>query len=101
MTLDTALAEVVGAAMAPLAEQIDRLASEVAALRAATPSQWISQARASELLGISVQTVTAMGRRGEIVTRKAGRRVLVDARSLRPATPEKVATLACEARRRP
>ena len=66
MTLDAALAEVVGAAVAPLA--------------------------------ISVQTVTAMGRRGDIITRRAGRRLLVDSASLRPATPAKIAELADKAR---
>ena len=98
MSLDTALAEVVGAAVAPLAEELRAVRTELAALRAASPSQWVSQARAAELLAVSTQTITAMARRGDLVSRRAGRRILIDAASLRPATPERIAELADKAR---
>jgi hypothetical protein len=49
-------------------------------------------------LGVDPRTCVAMSERGEIVTRRAGRRVLVDAASLRPADPSTVARLAREAR---
>jgi len=72
--------------------------AELAALRAVSPIQWISQARAAELLGCSIQTVAAMAKRKDILTRRAGRRVLVDSASLRPASAEQIAELARQAR---
>lgn len=98
MSLDEALAAAVERAVAPLVARIETLTTEVAALRAASPSQWVSQQRAAELLGVSVQTIAAMAGRGELVTRHAGRRVLVDAGSLRPRDPGEVARLARAAR---
>lgn len=98
MTVEDALAATVSQAVAPLVAAIRELRAEVAALRSVSPPQWLSQIRAAELLGCSVQTVAAMGRRGEVVTRHAGRRVLVDAASLRGQGENEIARLARQAR---
>ena len=99
MNLDDALAAVVATAVAPLAAEIRELRGEVQALRAVSPSQWVSVARAAELLGVSTQTIPVMAGRGEIVIRHAGRRVLVDVVSLRGHGRNEIARLAREARR--
>lgn len=98
MTLDAALTAVVSAAVAPLAAELRGLRAEVAALRAASPSKWLSQQRAAELLDVDVQTIRAMRDRGELVFRKAGRRIVIDSASLKPADPAEISRLAAEAR---
>jgi excisionase family DNA binding protein len=72
--------------------------AELAEVRATLPPRMLSVAEAAERMGVSTQTIAAMGRRGDIVTRRAGRRVLVDAASLRPTDPATVARAAREAR---
>ena len=84
--------------VAAILAELRAVRAELAALRAVSPIQWISQARAAEHLGVSVQTITAMARRKDIITRRAGRRVLVDSASLRPASAEQIAELARQAR---
>jgi len=85
--------------LAPLLAEQRRQAALLERIAAALPSTWISLREAAERLGCDPRTVTSMAARGEIVTRRAGRRVLVDASSLRPADPAAVAALAREARR--
>ena len=58
----------------------------------------VTPAQASERMGVDPRTCVAMSERGEIVTRRAGRRVLVDVASLRPIDRATVAALAREAR---
>ncbi len=96
--IDEALAAVMRAELAPLAAEIRELRGELEALRAVSPSQWVSVARAAELLGVSTQTIPAMAGRGEIVIRHAGRRVLVDVASLRGHSRDEIAAFARRAR---
>jgi hypothetical protein len=77
----------------------DAIEAKLDRVLAALPSQWLSLKKAAGLMGCDPRTVVAMGERGDIVTRKAGRRVLIDAASLRPTNPADVAAAAREARR--
>jgi len=95
MTVDESLRSLVAAEVAPLALRIERLAALVEKLQ---PPQFVSIDETAKRLSCSAQTVTAMCRRGELVHRRAGRRVLVDASSLRPADPSTVSRLSREAR---
>jgi hypothetical protein len=81
-----------------LVERIEHLTGIIESMASRLPSQWLSLREASERMGVDPRTCVAMSERGEIVTRRAGRRVLVDAASLRPADPSTVARLAREAR---
>lgn len=93
--LDAALAAVVSEAMAPVVTELRELRAAVDALR---PPQFISVDEAAKRLDVSTQTITAMCKRGELAHRRAGRRVLIDAASLRPTDPATVARLVREAR---
>jgi hypothetical protein len=90
----------VAVALAPVLEELRAVRAELAEVRASLPPRMISLAAAAERMGVDPRTVVAMGERGEIVTRKAGRRVLIDAASLRPVDAATVAELAREARGR-
>jgi excisionase family DNA binding protein len=95
--IDAALAAVVVEAMAPLVSELRDLRATVEALR---PPQFISVDEAAKRLACSIQTVTAMCKRGELAHRRAGRRLLIDGNSLRPVSPDDIATLARTARGR-
>jgi len=51
---------------------------------ASLPPAYVSQQQAAERMGVSVQTVRAMCDRHEVIWRRCGRRIVVDAASLRP-----------------
>lgn len=93
--LDETLRFLVAAEVGPLVQRIDRLTALVEELR---PAQWLSVDETARRLSCSAQTVTAMAKRGELVHRRAGRRLLVSAESIRPTDPATVARLAREAR---
>jgi excisionase family DNA binding protein len=95
MTIDAALAAVVVEAMAPLVSELRDLRATVEALR---PPQFISVGETARRLSCSTQTIIAMVKRGELVHRRAGRRLLVSAESIRPVDPATVARLSREAR---
>jgi excisionase family DNA binding protein len=99
MSIDAALAEVVGAAMAPLTDEIRELRAEVAALRAVSPPRYGTVKDAARILGVSDQTVRRKVDLGEIPSTRVGRAVRVDLTSLRPADSATVTALAMEARR--
>jgi excisionase family DNA binding protein len=74
------------------------LAAEVALLRRAQEApRWRSRREQAESLGISLDTLDRMIKRGEAESRRAGRRVLV--RIVGPASNEEIGRLAAEARR--
>ena len=100
MTIDAALAVVVSAAVQPLAEELRELRGQIAALQAASPSRYVNLVQAAELLGISTQTARAMCERGDLRYRRAGRRILVEAGSLRVRSPGEIVVLARAARGR-
>jgi excisionase family DNA binding protein len=93
--LDETLRFLVAAEVGPLVQRIDRLTALVEELR---PAQWLSVDKTAKCLACSTQTVTAMCARGELQHRRAGRRLLIAAASLRPAAPATVNRLAREAR---
>ena len=96
--LDAALAEVVGAAVAPLADEIRELRAEVAALRAVSPPRYGTVKDAARVLLCSEQTVRRKIDLGEIPSMRVGRAVRVDLAALKPLDPATVAELARAAR---
>jgi excisionase family DNA binding protein len=99
-TFDAALAEVVGAAMAPLADEIRELRATVDALRAASPPTLVTVGEACRRTGLSPATVRRRVADGTLPSRRIGRSVRVDLAALRPMDPATVAALAMEARGR-
>ena len=93
--LDETLRSLVAAEVGPLVLRIDRLTALVEELR---PAQWLSVDETAKRLSCSIQTITAMCKRGELVHRRAGRRLLISAESIRPTDPAEIATLARTAR---
>lgn len=85
--------------IATILAELHAVRAELAAVSARLPSQWLSLHDAAERMGVDPRTIVSMGARGDIVTRHAGRRVLVDAASLRPTDRAKISALAAEARR--
>ena len=97
--IDAALAAVVANAMAPVVSELAGLRADLAEVRASLPPRMLSVREAARAMGVSTQTITAMAKRNEIASRRAGRRLLISAVSLRPTDPARVAELAREARR--
>ena len=97
--LDAALAALVAEAVAPLADEIRDLRTEVAALRAVSPPRYGTVKDAARILLCSEQTVRRRVDLGQMPSTRVGRAVRVDLASLRPADSEAVARLAMEARR--
>jgi len=64
---------------------MDRLLTKLEQLEQALPPRMISIAEAVDLMGISTQTARAQCERGAWRWQKCGRRILVDASSLRAA----------------
>jgi hypothetical protein len=79
-------------------EELRAQRATIEAMASRLPSQWLSLRDAAERMGVDPRTVVSMGERGDIVTRRAGRRVLVDASSLRPVDRTTVQALADAAR---
>ena len=98
MSLDAALAEVVGAAVAPLVCEVRELRATVDALRAASPSQLVT---VSELVRLGYGSPATVRRRiadGTYPCIRHGRTLRIDLASLRPVDHSTVATLADAAR---
>jgi hypothetical protein len=87
-----------GADVASVLAEVRALRDEVRAIRASLPPRFVPLKDAAELLACDPRTITAMGERGEIIIRRCGRRIVVDAGSLRPTDPATVARLVREAR---
>lgn len=99
MSLDAALAEVVGAAVAPLADEIRELRAAVTALQAASPPKLVT---VGELVRLGFGSPATVRRRiadGTYQAIRHGRSVRVDLATLRPSDPATVSALAMEARR--
>ena len=99
MSIDAAITEAVAVALAPVLAELRALRDEVAEVRASLPPRFVSLKEAAEALGVCAWTARRMCAAGELASRRAGRRVLVDAASLRPPSREQVAELARAARR--
>jgi excisionase family DNA binding protein len=99
MSIDAAITEAAAVALAPVLAELRAVRAELAEIRAVLPPRFVSLKEAAELMGVDPRTIVSMGERGECRTRRAGRRVLVDAASLRPPSREQVAELARTARR--
>jgi len=98
MSIDAAIAEALAVAMAPVLAELRAFRAELAEVRASLPPRFVSLKEAARALSVDPQTVRAMCDRRELVYRRAGRRVLVDAGSLRPPSREQIAELARSAR---
>jgi hypothetical protein len=100
VNFDAALAEVVGAAVAPLAAQIADLAQQVQALRAASPPKLVTVTEACRITGLSPASMRRRIADHSIASLKIGPRAIrVDVSSLRAIDRAAVAALAAEARR--
>jgi hypothetical protein len=98
MSIDTAITEAVAVALAPVLTELREMRAELADVRASLLPRFVSLKQAASAIGVDPRTLTAMAERGEIIVRRAGRRVLVDAASLRPTTKVQIAELARIAR---
>jgi excisionase family DNA binding protein len=98
VSLDATLAEVVGAAVAPVVAELRELRATVEALRAASPPTLVTVGEACRLTGLSPATVRRRVADGTMPSRRIGRSVRVDLASLRPTDPATVTALAAEAR---
>ena len=98
MSIDAAIAKAMAAALAPVLEELQALRAEVAEVRACLPPRFVDLKTAAGALGCDPQTVRSMCDRRELVWRKAGRRILIDAASLRSPSREQIAELARAAR---
>jgi hypothetical protein len=92
------IAAEVSVALAPVLAELAAVRFELAQVRASLPPRMISLADAAEALACDPQTVRAMCDRHELVWRRCGRRIVVDAASLRPVDRATVAALADAAR---
>jgi hypothetical protein len=92
------IAAEVSTALAPVLAELAAVRSELAEVRASLPPRMISLADAARALACDAQTVRSMCDRHELVWRKCGRRIVVDAASLRPTDRATVAALARSAR---
>ena len=92
------IAAEVSAALTPVLAELRAVRAELAEVRATLPPRMISLADAARALSVDTQTARAMCDRHELTWRRCGRRIGVDAASLRPADPATVARLVREAR---
>jgi excisionase family DNA binding protein len=95
--IDAYLSRIVDELAAARAD-IRTLAGEVAALRAATPPRLVSVPEAARMLGVSPATAWRRVRDGELLVRRIGRSVRIDAADLRAPSRESIAALANAAR---
>lgn len=84
--------------IAAVLAKLEAVDAKLDRILAALPPRFVPLKEAAELLACDPRTIVAMGERGEVVTRRCGRRIVVDAASLRPADPATVARLGREAR---
>lgn len=98
MTVDAAITEALARALAPVLDELRAVRAELTEVRACLPPRFVSLKETASAIGVDPRTLMAMAERGEIVVRRAGRRVLVDAASLRPPSREQIAELARSAR---
>ena len=97
MNVEESLRALIAEALAPLALEIRQLRE---LLSKSLPPAFGTREDAARVLGCSMSTVDALIRRGEITTKRAGRRVLVDLTSLRPPSEEEVNEAVWRSRRR-
>jgi hypothetical protein len=89
----------VSTALAPVLAELHAVRAELADVRASLPPRFVDLKTAAAALDCDPQTVRAMCDRSELVWRRCGRRIVVDAASLRPVARETVRALADAARR--
>ena len=96
---EEALAAAVAANVVPLAEELRRLAAEVAALRDRLPPLLVTVEEAARLNRVSVKTIRRGIADGSIPYRRVGRTVRVDLSRMHGLDGDDVARMAREARR--
>ena len=82
------------ARLAPLRSDLERVTTELAAVRRALPPMLVSLKEAARRMGVSVKTATRRCQSGDWPSRRDGGRVLVDLSGLRPKTGEEIARAA-------
>ena len=97
MSIETDLNETKAGVVLLIAE-MRAARAELAAVRECLPPRMLSLADAAHALGVDTQTTRAMCDRHELTWRRCGRRIVVDAGSLRPTDPAQIAMLARAAR---
>jgi hypothetical protein len=99
MSIEAAISDAVTAAVAPMLAELRALRAEMAALRAASPSQLVTVNRLVELGYGSPATVRRRIADNTYPAIRHGRSIRVDLASLKPPSPEVIAELAREARK--
>jgi excisionase family DNA binding protein len=94
VSLESTLAELFDAKLAPLIAENRRLASEIAQLRRSLPRQLVGVTRAAELLKLDRRTVLRQIEAGEIPATRVGKKWLVDLAALHRPDPSEVARVA-------
>ena len=89
------------ARLAPLRSDLERVTTELAAVRRALPPMLVSLKEAARRMGVSVKTATRRCQSGDWPSRRDGGRVLVDLSGLRPKTGEEIARAAFNLRALP
>jgi excisionase family DNA binding protein len=84
--------------MAPVVTELRELRATVERLAQSTPAQFLSVAEAAKRTGLCEWTIRRMAKAQELVSRRAGRRLLIDSSSLKATDPATVNRLAREAR---
>ena len=96
MTIDD-LARLLGMIPA-IIERLDKQNELLGRLAAAAPPRFVSVDEAAQMLGICKWSVRKQAAAGVLVSRRAGRRLLISADSIRPTDPSEIARLSREAR---
>jgi excisionase family DNA binding protein len=92
------IAAEVSTALAPVLAELASLRQQVTALVQSSPPQFFSVAEAAKRAGLCEWTIRRMAKAGELVSRRAGRRLLIDSSSLKATDPGTVSRLSREAR---
>lgn len=97
-TLEETLGILLDARLAPLRSDLERVTSELAAVRRAMPPLFVALKEAARRMNVSEKTARRRVKSGEWPARRDGRKILVDLSALRPMDDEEVAQAALRLR---
>jgi len=78
LTIEETIAAIVAREIAPLAQQVRQLATQIEQLRRTLPAPLASVTKAAEVLGVDPRTVRRRVQDGSLPARRVGRKLLVD-----------------------